>query len=106
MRVSPQDGISLSRVRYSTAADLTQNLEYLTTGDTGRSVLLLEGRDRVGGRTYTIDEDGTACWHNHLLPKSLHLELIAVVRFQVRYGWGVDLLPSAQHSPGADSVQA
>lgn len=26
----------------------------------GRSVLLVEGRDRVGGRTYTVDEDGTA----------------------------------------------
>ena len=25
----------------------------------GRTVLLIEGRDRVGGRTYTVDEDGT-----------------------------------------------
>ena len=25
---------------------------------TGRSVLLIEGRDRVGGRSYTVDEDG------------------------------------------------
>lgn len=24
----------------------------------GRSVLMLEGRDRVGGRTYTVEEDG------------------------------------------------
>jgi monoamine oxidase len=30
----------------------------VVTGHSGRSVLLIEGRDRVGGRSYTIEHNG------------------------------------------------
>lgn len=43
---------------------LKEYLNDLTFPDTllGLSVLLLEARDRVGGRTYTVEEDGKQLW--------------------------------------------
>ncbi|CAH0055931.1 unnamed protein product [Clonostachys solani] len=55
----------------------------------GRSVLLLEGRDRVGGRTYTIHEDGYryemgGTWVSHAQPFTF--------REMLRYGMDRDLI--------------
>lgn len=32
----------------------------------GRSVLLLEARDRIGGRTYTVNKDGEFATNNKI----------------------------------------
>ncbi|KAI0146126.1 amine oxidase [Xylariaceae sp. FL1272] len=64
----------------------------LTTA--GRSVLLIEGRDRVGGRTFTIDEDSYkyemgGTWVSHCQPYTF--------REMMRYKIDRDLVTTRQH---------
>ncbi|KAI1362304.1 amine oxidase [Xylaria arbuscula] len=69
----------------SAARDLT---------NAGRSVLLIEGRDRVGGRTFTIDEDSYkyemgGTWVSHCQPYTF--------REMMRYKIDRDLITTRQH---------
>ncbi|KAL1873125.1 hypothetical protein VTK73DRAFT_1086 [Phialemonium thermophilum] len=69
----------------SAARDLT---------NAGRSVLLIEGRDRIGGRTFTIEEDGFkyemgGTWVSHCQPHTF--------REMLRYNLGRDLVTTRQH---------
>ena len=63
--------ISPVLVSVTTHQLLLREVEAEAISDIGRSVLLLEGRDRIGGRSYTVEEDGTCtnarsfCLHCH-----------------------------------------
>ncbi|GKZ27990.1 hypothetical protein AbraCBS73388_008220, partial [Aspergillus brasiliensis] len=61
----------------------------------GRSVLMIEGRDRVGGRTYTIEEDGFkyemgGTWVYHTQPYTY--------REMMRYKMETDLISSVDRT--------
>ncbi|CAG9984409.1 unnamed protein product [Clonostachys byssicola] len=69
----------------SAARDLT---------NAGRSVILIEGRDRIGGRTFTIKEDGFGyemggTWVSHCQPHTF--------RELLRYKMDRDLITTRQH---------
>ncbi|KAL4786573.1 hypothetical protein BJX76DRAFT_365370 [Aspergillus varians] len=65
----------------------------------GRSVLLIEGRDRIGGRTFTVEEDGYkyemgGTWVSHFQPNTF--------RELIRYKLDRDLVKTREHGHAND----